>query len=508
MTSVRRGLSSGCGILCLAVWLALVLAATLFPYNFEAVPTGSEVLTMEVYGFRQLIDVGSNILLFVPFGALLAALLRPRGCGLGRTCFLAGFSALLISGTIEILQQSLPSREASLLDLLCNALGAVAGSCACWKWGAIIASWSRRFRRGAPPAVRAGVLAGCCAGLLLLSAVIQYRSRPTNWDDEFVLLIGNEDTGDRPWLGTVYRVDMSDAALSEQVLRAFAAGEEAELPAGSIAGYEFKDGARFNDRAGRLPPLVWTGPENLSTPPGLKLTEDSWLRSSQPPREFARRVRNNGEFSLRVVCASDNAVQAGPARVLSYSVDLMNRNFTLGQEGPDLVFRLRTPNGGPNGTRFPLFVPGVFATSETRDILVSYGGAALRVAVAGSNQVHSVEFSPGPGLAIAYLPLEPQHFGPLKVIYLGGVFLLLIGMLVWLMPGLISSFVSSLTLLLSFSFLLEVVLAVAAGRSFDWSSLGVTAIVGFTALGAVTVPVRYGGAFKVFEPILRASRLG
>lgn len=42
--------------------------------------------------------------------------------------------------------------------------------------------------------------------------------------------------------------------------------------------------------------------------------------------------------------------QSGPARIVSLSTDARHRNFTLGQEGAELVFRLRTPRTGDNGT--------------------------------------------------------------------------------------------------------------------------------------------------------------
>ena len=44
-----------------------------------------------------------------------------------------------------------------------------------------------------------------------------------------------------------------------------------------------------------------------------------------------------------------NTAQTGPARIVSLSADTGAQNFTLGQEGSDIEFRLRTPVSGRNG---------------------------------------------------------------------------------------------------------------------------------------------------------------
>lgn len=60
--------------------------------------------------------------------------------------------------------------------------------------------------------------------------------------------------------------------------------------------------------------------------------------------------RKSSEWSLEVVLAAGYKDQSGPARIISFSADPYNRNFTLGQEGDALILRLRTPRTGDNGT--------------------------------------------------------------------------------------------------------------------------------------------------------------
>lgn len=70
--------------------------------------------------------------------------------------------------------------------------------------------------------------------------------------------------------------------------------------------------------------------------------------------------------------------QHGPARIVSLSGDTSARNFTLGQEGADLVIRWRRTADAPNGT--PAFdVKGVFADGRRHVLRVAARGASLQV---------------------------------------------------------------------------------------------------------------------------------
>lgn len=61
--------------------------------------------------------------------------------------------------------------------------------------------------------------------------------------------------------------------------------------------------------------------------------------------------RRTNQLSIEVVLSTANTEQFGPARIVSFSVDPYNRNFTLGQDRDQLVLRLRTPQTGENGMR-------------------------------------------------------------------------------------------------------------------------------------------------------------
>jgi VanZ like family len=102
-----------------------------------------------------------------------------------------------------------------------------------------------------------------------------------------------------------------------------------------------------------LQPFAWRFPVHLlngalpiaggwSFPtPGIVVAEPrlAWLQSAQQAESI--------ELSLEVRPQSSH--QSGPARILTISEDIYDRNLTLAQDGDDLVLRLRTEDTDGNG---------------------------------------------------------------------------------------------------------------------------------------------------------------
>lgn len=65
------------------------------------------------------------------------------------------------------------------------------------------------------------------------------------------------------------------------------------------------------------------------------------------------------------------ASQGGPARIVSFSTDGGQRDFTLGQDGEQLVFRLRTPKTGGNGVE-PQTTIGALPADRDTHAVVTY----------------------------------------------------------------------------------------------------------------------------------------
>ena len=118
----------------LLAYLLLIVYASWFPFSgwrsSGLSPFAFLVLQMPRWwtGF----DVMVNIVGYMPFGILIVLALHPRVRGLWAVA-IAAVVGLLVSGTMEVVQNYLPSRVPSSLDLLTNAGGCLAG--------AVIGAW-------------------------------------------------------------------------------------------------------------------------------------------------------------------------------------------------------------------------------------------------------------------------------------------------------------------------------------------------------------------------------
>ncbi|KQY12427.1 MULTISPECIES: VanZ family protein [Massilia] len=113
----------------LLAYLLLIVYASWFPFSgwrsSGLSPFAFLVLQMPRWwtGF----DVMVNIVGYMPFGILIVLALHPRVRGLWAVA-IAAVVGLLVSGTMEVVQNYLPSRVPSSLDLLTNAGGCLAGA--------------------------------------------------------------------------------------------------------------------------------------------------------------------------------------------------------------------------------------------------------------------------------------------------------------------------------------------------------------------------------------------
>jgi len=117
-------------------------------------------------------DVFSNVLLFVPWGLLLAIWRTGRGSSWMATLASAVLSGLCLSGSVEVVQLFSPGRITSFVDLVTNTFGSIVGAFVGWslaRWVWPVAAIRIRQLLMARPlaacslAVAAGlVIAGVC----------------------------------------------------------------------------------------------------------------------------------------------------------------------------------------------------------------------------------------------------------------------------------------------------------------------------------------------------------
>ena len=126
---------------------------------------------------------------------------------------------------------------------------------------------------------------------------------------------------------------------------------------------------------------------------GLEVINPAVLRSDGPAKKLYGALRNSGELSVETWIMPANVKQKGPARIISFSRDAVARNFTVGQEGADIDFRLRTPLTGPNGTMVNLRTRDGVLTGEQSHVVATYKDGIERLYVNGREHPDNVDLN-------------------------------------------------------------------------------------------------------------------
>jgi len=322
------------------VFILLLLIFTQAPFFYA----GSGHLELTAPGLpahfdrHGLIMILVNFFMLMPLGALLRHS-RNSAVPFGWVAFWV-FTASL---SVELLQGLQYTRFPSLNDLLLNTLGGVAGA-----WLA-----DRLF----PPMIRLlldrprlSVAAGLPVYAVLVVSMLALQGQSASfasWDSSMPLVLKNEATLDRPWRGDLFRVLIFDIALPTEFLHALTSDSRtAQLPAEPLI--DWKEG----------------GPERI---------EEHNLTSA---------LQKSASLTVVAWIEPESLDQRGPARIVSLSADPGSRNFTLGQVGRNLEFRLRTPTSSTNGhivrtTSEPL-------SGTHQQVVVSYDDGIIRMTVDGA----------------------------------------------------------------------------------------------------------------------------
>ena len=403
--------------------LLLVLYTTLFPFEFFRIEGEGPKEFANYFDLRlvkpdALTDYPRNVLLFLPIGFGIAALLKKRGRSTRTmlvSALVVGFCLTLL---VETLQLFLPDRQTSLADVLSNIAGAFLGFLLFYLWGTQILKFATGSLGKTTHYLDARILTAIFIGyaviVILLSLSFLRGTGLSNWDDSFPLILGNEHTGDRPWQGQIAELLIADKALTEEAVARILSTEGQESIEGPwLAYYTLTGEADYPDKTGNLPDLSWRSaiPESQQAA-DFEFNGSHWLETKTPVALLTQKLRQTSQFTLVTSIATADLDQSGPARIVSISGDPFRRNFTLGQEGSDLALRLRTPVTGINGTNPELAVPEFFTDSGWHRLVVTYNGLVLRLYVDTVQHLYTFELSPEVTTLRPTLPVERWIFRP------------------------------------------------------------------------------------------------
>jgi ferric-dicitrate binding protein FerR (iron transport regulator) len=90
--------------------------------------------------------------------------------------------------------------------------------------------------------------------------------------------------------------------------------------------------------------------------------------------EILAGCRQTNQLSIEATIRPSVAEQVGPARIVTFSTNIVERDFTLGQQGDNLIVRIRTPQTGPNGVNgVDVGLPVCkLVAGEANHVIVSY----------------------------------------------------------------------------------------------------------------------------------------
>lgn len=342
-------------------------------------------------------DIWSNIVFFIPCGALIVMLPEIARRPWFIQLLLVSISAAVFSSGLE-LAQIFFTRSPSLVDIACNTVGGLVGGVS----GAFANAASRQYGAVWSRACCVSTWLGrMVVGYVLLLSVFTAWPFPlandlSNWDPTYRLLLGNEGSMNRPWRGTFHLLAVYDRALNSDEIRThFSLGplsrsQQGRAQQGLVLYYDFSEqgGDIVHDRAVKrtATDLSIHDPSRIEwiSPNGLTIRADTVI-ASRPATEqlVGGGLLADKEVSVEVWVTPKDLTQTGPGRIVSFSKHTDARNFTLGQQHKEVVFRLRTPISGLNGTRPALVTSDAPLTQATQHLVATYREGLERLYVDG-----------------------------------------------------------------------------------------------------------------------------
>lgn len=389
----------------IAASIFVVLGTTLYPFDFTTEDVDKRLapfLAPNIENFRSLRDDAvTNIVLFLPVGVSFGIIAMRK-----RMSVLGGLGAVTLTGAglslfVEMLQLFLPFRYSSFFDVAANTIGSAVG-CMLYIVSArpLYQLLTRAVERGREGDVSGWLVAAYCLyllGVCLITVPLQHSSLIYEFNKfTYPLVVGNEPTGDKGWIGRVYdliitRHGLSPEGIARYLLGKPLVGDDARMV---VAQYVFKGRAPYSDIARLHAPLEWRGGSpGAADTLGASIAEQRWLQTANAAYELSSWITETKRFTL--CFSAQSRSWSDKARIVTVSANPHQRNFSVLQLGNDLAIRYRTMTTGINGTNPQFIVPDVFADSSLHRIVVSLDATQLHVYVDRIENHYAVDLGPG-----------------------------------------------------------------------------------------------------------------
>jgi glycopeptide antibiotics resistance protein len=469
-----------------------ILFLTLYPFrfNFHVLPNSASPFLLGQSRKNGLLDAFLNVLLFVPFGFGLAEKLRERGKS-SRFALITAFAAgALFSYTIELLQLYIPERDSGWEDVFTNGSGSLLGSILYLAIGSRVVrplTSAQRYFSTLTPVRLASVLLTYFCFWCGLAALMQTQTRLSNWKPDATLVLGNDGSGQNPWRGQVRTLQIWDRAANGGATGSpFADQGAAPQATAPIIDYDFSRASDLTSQSLAGPKLFWIpAAPVLAISQSLTLDGKSWLSTKASAGDLIEDLQKTNQFTVHVACTPTDLAGAD-GRIVSISDSAGVADMTLRQEDANLVFWFRTPLAAKHAL-LAWYVPGVFGERRERDIVYSYDGSNLLLALDGKKQRLIYKLGPGTVLArvvrrVKAAELEGYIYAFYALVFAFGGFLLSLSVS-GKNPKLDPSMVGSLPLTICVAAaLFERVLASVSGRMFSWSYVVFSIVLGVAGL--------------------------
>jgi hypothetical protein len=161
-------------------------------------------------------------------------------------------------------------------------------------------------------------------------------------------------------------------------------------PSGLIARWEFDEQSGTSVADSGPPPAVDLEIDDVSRVDwqggALVIRQAVLIRSAGPATKINQAIRAAGVVTLEAWAAPANITQAGPARVITLSPDISNRNAMIAQDTTRWLVRLRTETTGAQGDP-NLVTNGGVAAGTLAHVVVTFDGSQRRLFLDGQEAV-------------------------------------------------------------------------------------------------------------------------